>query len=120
MLQVGKVSKVFGNNTAVNVLSFAKDKPQISGIIRRSGAGKSTFPRMMNRMTDATEGRILIDGEDVRALKRRAKLDWQRRCAMIFQQFNLIPRLDVLNNVILGWLNQQSVLRSSLRFFSQQ
>ncbi|MEO0938779.1 MAG: phosphonate ABC transporter ATP-binding protein [Pseudomonadota bacterium] len=120
MLQVENVTKVFGSNAAVKDLSFATDKPQIIGIIGRSGAGKSTFLRMMNRMTDATEGRILVDGEDVLALKGRAKLDWQRRCAMIFQQFNLIPRLDVLTNVILGRLNQQSMIRSSLMFFNQQ
>ena len=74
---------------------------------------------MMNRMTDATDGQIFVDGQDVLALKGRAKMDWQRSCAMIFQQFNLVPRLDVITNVILGRLNQQSILRSSLMFFTQ-
>ena len=119
MLNVKNVTKRFGDNTAVKDLSFSVDAPQIIGIIGRSGAGKSTFLRMMNRMTDATEGELIVDGTDVLALKGRAKMDWQRNCAMIFQQFNLVPRLNVLTNVILGRLNQQSILRSSLMFFSQ-
>ena len=120
MLEVKDVTKTFGSVTAVKGLSFAADKPEVIGIIGRSGAGKSTFLRMMNRMTDASEGQILVDGTDVLALRGRAKMDWQRNCAMIFQQFNLVPRLNVLTNVILGQLNQQSVLRSSLMFFSRE
>ncbi len=119
MLSVNGLSKVFGNVNAVKDLSFQVDRPQVVGIIGRSGAGKSTFLRMMNRMTDATEGEIIVDGTNVLGLQGRAKNDWQRNCAMIFQQFNLIPRLDVLTNVILGKLNQQSVLRSSLMFFTK-
>ncbi|MEM8793629.1 MAG: phosphonate ABC transporter ATP-binding protein [Pseudomonadota bacterium] len=120
MLDVRTVTKKFGSVTAVNGLSFSTSAPQIIGIIGRSGAGKSTFLRMMNRMTDASEGAILVDGTDVLSLKGRAKAGWQRTCAMIFQQFNLVPRLDVITNVILGRLNQQSVLRSSLMFFTRE
>lgn len=119
MLEVKNVTKKFGDNVAVNELAFSAAEPQIIGIIGRSGAGKSTFLRMMNRMTDATSGELLVDGIDVLSLSGRAKMDWQRNCAMIFQQFNLVPRLNVLTNVILGRLNQQSILRSSLSFFTQ-
>ena len=119
MLEIKSLTKKFGDNVAVNELSFSVSEPQIIGIIGRSGAGKSTFLRMMNRMTDATSGELLVDGTDVLSLKGQAKMDWQRNCAMIFQQFNLVPRLNVLTNVILGRLNQQSILRSSLLFFTQ-
>lgn len=119
MLEVKNITRKFGDNVAVRDVSFSVSEPQIIGIIGRSGAGKSTFLRMMNRMTDATSGELLVDGVDVLRLKGRAKMDWQRNCAMIFQQFNLVPRLNVLTNVILGRLNQQSILRSSLMFFSQ-
>ncbi|MEM6462130.1 MAG: phosphonate ABC transporter ATP-binding protein [Pseudomonadota bacterium] len=120
MLDVSNVTKTFGSVTAVNGLTFAADGPQIIGIIGRSGAGKSTFLRMMNRMTDASGGEIIVNGTNVLGLRGRDKLEWQRNCAMIFQQFNLVPRLDVITNVILGRLNQQSVLRSSLMFFTRQ
>lgn len=118
MLQVKNVTKEFGSVAAVSNLSFDVEAPQIIGIIGRSGAGKSTFLRLMNRMTDATSGEIIVDGTNVLRLRGRAKMDWQRNCAMIFQQFNLVPRLDAITNVILGRLNQQSVLRSSLMFFT--
>lgn len=119
MFKVENVSKSFGQVRAVNDISFEVDRPEILGIIGRSGAGKSTFLRLMNRMTDATGGNIIVDGRDVLSLKGREKMDWQRNCAMIFQQFNLVPRLNVITNVILGRLNQQSVLRSSLMFFTE-
>ncbi len=120
MLQVKKLTKTFGAVTAVNSVSFDVSEPQMIGIIGRSGAGKSTLLRIINRLTDATAGEVLLDGEDILTFKGRQKLAWQRRCAMIFQQFNLVPRLDVLTNVILGRLNQQSVLRASLKFFNQE
>ncbi|MEL6751412.1 MAG: phosphonate ABC transporter ATP-binding protein, partial [Pseudomonadota bacterium] len=88
------------------------------GIIGRSCAGKSTLLRMINRMTDVSSGQILVHGVDVAKLQGAEKRAWQRKCAMIFQQFNLVPRLDVLTNVILGRLNQQSTLRASLKFFT--
>ena len=120
MLQVQNLTKEFGNVTAVNDVTLNFDTPQMIGIIGRSGAGKSTFLRILNRLTDATGGRVTHDGVDVLTLKGKAKRAWQRDCAMIFQQFNLVPRLDVLTNVILGRLNDQSVLRSSLKFFTKE
>lgn len=121
MLEIKHLTKDFGGGVvAVNDVSFTVATPQMIGIIGRSGAGKSTLLRVLNRLTDATSGVVSHNGESVLSLRGRHKLAWQRRCAMIFQQFNLVPRLDVLTNVILGRLNQQSALRSSLKFFSAQ
>ena len=120
MLEVKNLTKEFGNVTAVDDITFNVDSAQMIGIIGRSGAGKSTLLRILNRLTDATSGEVLVDGENALKYRGRKKLRWQRRCAMIFQQFNLVPRLDVLTNVILGRLNQQSVLRSSLKFFTAE
>ncbi len=120
MLEINKLRKEFSSVVAVDDVTFQVDKPQMVGIIGRSGAGKSTLLRIMNRMTEATAGEILVNGENILALEGKKKLAWQRNCAMIFQQFNLVPRLDVLTNVILGRLNQQSTLRSALKFFTQE
>jgi phosphonate transport system ATP-binding protein len=120
MLQIDKLRKQFGSVVAVDDVSFQLAEPQMVGVIGRSGAGESTLLRIINRLTDATAGRILLDDADILRLKGAKKLAWQRQCAMIFQQFNLVPRLDVLTNVILGRLNQQSTLRSALKFFNQQ
>ncbi|MEM1275137.1 MAG: phosphonate ABC transporter ATP-binding protein [Pseudomonadota bacterium] len=120
MLRVTNLTKTFGETAAVDGVSFGVNHPQMLGVIGRSGAGKSTLLRVMNRMTEANAGEITVNGEDVLAYKGAAKLAWQRECAMIFQQFNLVPRLDVLTNVILGRLNGQSTLRSCLKFFTQE
>ncbi|WP_435170981.1 phosphonate ABC transporter ATP-binding protein [Falsirhodobacter sp. 1013] len=110
LLLVDNVTKIFGEATAVDAASFSVERPAMIGIIGRSGAGKSTFLRMMNRLTDATSGRLLFDGTDVLALKGRQKREWQSQCAMIFQQFNLVPRMDVVSNVLHGLLNRRGTL----------
>jgi phosphonate transport system ATP-binding protein len=111
-IQVEGVTKIFGARAAVDAISFSVAKPMMIGIIGRSGAGKSTFLRMMNRMTDATRGRLLVDGRDVLALRGRDRRAWQSQCAMIFQQFNLVPRMDVVSNVLHGLLNRRGTLVS--------
>jgi len=93
MLEVVNVTRRFGQKAAVDNISFTVDRPAFVGIIGRSGAGKSTFLRMMNRLTDATAGEIRVDGRNVLALQGAEKRVWQRHCAMIFQQFNLVPRM---------------------------
>lgn len=118
-MRISKVNKFFGNNHAVKNVSFEVNKPQMIGIIGRSGAGKSTLLRIINRLTDATDGEVEIDGQNILQLKSKEKRSWQRNCAMIFQQFNLVPRLDVLTNVILGRLNYQGSFRASLKMFSR-
>ena len=90
------------------------------GIIGRSGAGKSTLLRMINRLADATEGNIRFEGEDVTALTGAAKRQWQSRCAMIFQQFNLVPRMDVVSNVLHGTLNKRSTLATIFNLYPQE
>ncbi|MBN2907031.1 MAG: phosphonate ABC transporter ATP-binding protein [Rhodobacteraceae bacterium] len=117
MLHVENVTKIFGRNTAVDRVSFAVDRPAFIGIIGRSGAGKSTFLRMLNRLTDATSGEIRVEGRDVLALRGRDKRAWQSDCAMIFQQFNLVPRMDVVSNVLHGTLFHRSALRSFFNLY---
>lgn len=119
-LNVRKVTKQFGTKAAVDNISFDVEGAQFVGIIGRSGAGKSTYLRMMNRLTDATEGEIFVDGVDVLALKGKEKRDWQSQCAMVFQQFNLVPRLDVVSNVLHGLLGRRSTLASVLNLWSSE
>ena len=120
MLHVHKLTKKFGDNIAVDNATFALEKPQMIGIIGRSGAGKSTVLRMINRMTDASSGAIQFDKRNILALKGKDKRAWQADCAMIFQQFNLIPRLDVMTNVLMGRLIDHTSIGSILRLFTRE
>lgn len=120
MLTVTNLTKRFGTNAAVDSANFDVDKPAMIGIIGRSGAGKSTMLRMMNRLADATEGSIVFEGEDITALTGAAKRAWQSRCAMIFQQFNLVPRMDVVSNVLHGTLNRRSTMATMFNLYPQE
>jgi phosphonate transport system ATP-binding protein len=119
MLHIDALTKRFGENTAVDSAQIHVDKPTMIGIIGRSGAGKSTLLRMLNRLSDTSEGKITFEGEDITWLKGAARRDWQSRCAMIFQQFNLVPRMDVVSNVLHGTLNKRSTLATLFNLYPQ-
>jgi len=118
-LQIKNLTKAFGDKVAVKDANIEIAGPSFVGIIGRSGAGKSTLLRMINRLTDATEGQILFNGDDVLRLKGRAARRWQARCAMIFQQFNLVPRLDVASNVVFGKLNDRGLMTTLFNLFPE-
>ncbi|MEM6421686.1 MAG: phosphonate ABC transporter ATP-binding protein [Pseudomonadota bacterium] len=114
------LQKTFGTTRAVHDFSATIDRPTMLGVIGPSGAGKSTLLRMINRLTAATGGEILVDGTDMLSLAGSAKRRWQRDCAMIFQQFNLVPRLDVVTNVLLGRLNGMGAIPSLFALFKRE
>ena len=123
MLTVERLTKSFGSLVAVDTVTFAVPTGQMVGIIGRSGAGKSTLLRMLNRLADASSGRILCDDVfgaeiDVCALKGRRLREWRARCAMVFQQFNLVPRLTVMANVLMGRISYNRTLPTLLMLFS--
>ena len=119
MLKMTAVTRRFGSKTAVEDVTLDIPAGQMVGIIGRSGAGKSTLLRMINRLIDVSDGSIEFEGRRVSDLRGQALRDWQRDCAMIFQQFNLVPRLDVITNVMLGRLNHRNTLLSLLQIFSE-
>ena len=117
MLELQGVSKRFGDTLAVDNVSFACGRGEFVGIIGRSGAGKSTLLRTINRLTEPTEGRLLWDGREIGALRGAELRRWRRRCAMIFQQFNLWPRLDVITNVLVGVVAERPLTASLFKAF---
>jgi phosphonate transport system ATP-binding protein len=120
VLEVRNVIRKFGQRTVVDNVSFTIDGPQFVGIIGRSGAGKSTLLRMLNRLTAATAGEIRFDGRNILALTGAEARGWQSQCAMIFQQFNLVPRMDVASNVLHGKLNSRSTLATVFNMWSRK
>lgn len=118
MLAIANLSKVYGKNLAVNDVNLTIEKGKFIGIIGRSGAGKSTLLRMINRLNEPSSGRIMFEGECVTDLRGAELREWRRRCAMIFQQFNLVGRLDVLTNVLMGRLATTPTWRSMTRLWT--
>ncbi|MBI1384484.1 MAG: phosphonate ABC transporter ATP-binding protein [Rhizobiales bacterium] len=119
MLELKALTKRFGARTAVAATDLKIARGEMVGIIGKSGAGKSTLLRMINRLTEPSGGSIIWDGTDVTRLTGAAKRRWQRDCAMIFQQFNLVPRLDVVTNVMLGRLNGHGTFKSIFNIFGK-
>lgn len=115
MLRLENVIKSFGGKKAVDGVSLVVPAGQMVGVIGRSGAGKSTLLRMINRLGDPSSGRILFGDTDVTALRGRPLRAWRARCAMIFQQFNLAGRLDVLTNVLMGRINHIAMVPALLK-----
>jgi len=118
VLSLSDLTRSFGATRAVDRVSLDILPGQFVGVIGRSGAGKSTLLRLINRLIDPTSGRITCGGREITALKGRALRDWRRDCAMIFQQFNLVDRMDVLSNVLVGRLADHGFLSSMVMRFS--
>ena len=121
IFSLSNVSRVFGTTRAVDRVSLDIAPGQFVGVIGRSGAGKSTLLRLVNRLIDPSEGSIAFDGVEITALKGKALRAWRRDCAMIFQQFNLVDRLDVLTNVLIGRVAEHGFLSSmAMRFTDEE
>jgi len=120
MLVVEDLTRQYSGRRAVDGVSLKIERGSFVGVIGRSGAGKSTLLRLINRLADPSSGRILYDGRDVTGLTGRPLREWRTRCAMIFQQFNLVGRLDVMTNVLMGRLSHVPTHRALLRMWSDE
>lgn len=114
MLVLNDLTKAFGAANAVANVSLSIPAGQFVGVVGRSGAGKSTLLRMINRLAEPTSGKIIWRDTEITHLSGPALRKWRQRCAMIFQQFNLVGRLDVLHNVLLGRLPHTPSWRATI------
>ena len=103
LIELRNLKKVYsvpgGEVVALGGVSLKIEKGEIYGIIGMSGAGKSTLIRCINRLDNPTDGQILIDGENILALKGKELIQMRRRVSMIFQQSNLLMQKSVARNV---------------------
>jgi phosphonate transport system ATP-binding protein len=92
----------------------------ITAIIGPSGTGKSTLLRCINRLVEPTAGSITLDGVDLALLRGGALRLARRRIGMVFQEFNLVERLSVMENVLSGRLGHVPLWRAWLRRYPEQ
>jgi len=104
---------------ALRGVSFTLKAGEILGLIGPSGAGKSTLIRCVNRLVEPTGGRVLLGGVDLTRMNSRALRQVRRRIGMIFQEYALVERLTVMENVLSGRLGYVSFFRSFSRRFPQ-
>lgn len=110
MYQLNQVSKVFGGRTiAVDDLDLKVRRGEKLALIGPSGAGKTTLFRMLNLTIPPTSGTLLFDGLNVSSLHGRRLREVRRRIGTVYQQHNLVPRLQVVHNVLSGRLGAWSI-----------
>lgn len=116
MLRIDNLRKRYRTgDEALKGVSFAVPSGQIVGLIGPSGAGKSTLIRCVNRLVEPTGGQIFLDDLEVTALSRSELRKARRRIGMIFQEFALVERLTVMENVLSGRLGYVPFWRSFAR-----
>jgi phosphonate transport system ATP-binding protein len=118
MLEIIRLSKVYPTGTAaLKEVSFRIDQPLVVTIIGPSGAGKSTLIRCINRLVEPTSGKIMLDDIDIRRMNRRELRNVRRRMGMIFQEYNLVERLTVMENLLSGRLGYVGFWKTYRRKF---
>ena len=121
MLKLKEVSKIYGDGIkALDGVDVEIKEGEFVVILGPSGAGKSTLLRCINRLIEPTYGRIYLNGEEITSLCGRKLHKMRQKIGMIFQQFNLVKRLSVLQNVLSGRLGDVSTLRSLFYSFPKK
>jgi phosphonate transport system ATP-binding protein len=92
----------------------------ITAVIGPSGTGKSTLIRCINRLVEPTAGQVIFEGRDLIALNRADLRAARRRIGMVFQEYNLVERLSVMENLLCGRLGYMSPFKAWLRRYPQR
>jgi|TARA_B110000305_G_C19306836_1_gene571996 phosphonate transport system ATP-binding protein len=101
-------------------ISFSVSKNDFYAIIGPSGAGKSSLIRCINKLADANSGNVLFKGENIISLSGKKLRSVRRKIGMIFQEFNLIDRMSVIDNVLTGRLGYMNTFTSLFRMFDKK
>ncbi len=118
MLKIVDLTKEYRTGAkALKGVSFELDLPQVVAIIGPSGAGKSTLIRCINRLVDPSSGQVMLDGTNLVTLRRSELRKARRRIGMIFQEYNLVDRLTVMENLLSGRLGYVSFWKAYRRKF---
>lgn len=122
MLQVKNVNVIYSkaNEKALSDVSLQFEKGEFICILGKSGAGKSTFIRCINALQQPTSGSIIWNGKNIDRLREGELRYIRREMGMIFQHFNLIPRLTVFQNVLTGMFGSRPAYKNLLGLYSKQ
>ncbi|HQC35733.1 MAG TPA: phosphonate ABC transporter ATP-binding protein [Bacillota bacterium] len=121
ILEFQNVSKLYNNTTkALTDISFSVDEGEFVSIIGPSGSGKSTILRCVNRLVDATKGTIIFDGHDINRADKRELRRIRTKTGMIFQHYNLVDRLSVIENVLHGRLGHKTTMSGVVGYYSEE
>ena len=121
ILEFKNVSKIYNNITkAVSDISFSIEEGEFVAVIGPSGSGKSTILRCINRLVDATQGTVTFDGHDVVHANKKELRQIRKKTGMIFQHYNLVDRLSVIENVLHGRLGHKSSVSGAIGYYTEK
>lgn len=121
ILEFKNVSKMYDNVTkALEDINFTVEEGEFVSIIGPSGAGKSTLLRCINRLIDISCGVVMFDGQDITHVKGKELRDVRTKTGMIFQHYNLVDRLSVIENVLHGTLGKKSTLSGMVGHYTEE
>ncbi len=121
LLEVSHVMKHYdGAKPALDDISFSIKKGEFVSVIGPSGAGKSTLLRCINRMIEVSKGEVRFEGIPVGQLNLKALKKLRSKIGMIFQHYNLVDRLTVIENVLHGRLGSKSTLAGVLGRYTRE
>ncbi len=120
-LEIRGLSKAYRRGVPVlRDVSLTVAPTGVTAIIGPSGTGKSTLIRCINRLVEPSAGEILFHGVDLTRLNRRDLRAARRRIGMVFQEYNLVERLSVMENVLSGRLGYISAFKAWLRRYPRE
>ena len=120
MLEIKQLVKKYNTgDLAINGVDLKVEKGQVMALIGPSGAGNSTLIRCVNRLENPTSGEIWLNGENIVKMRSGKLRRARRNMGMIFQEYALVERLTVMENVLSGRLGYVGFWRSFLRKFPQ-
>lgn len=121
ILEFKNVSKIYDNETkALDDVSFTVEEGEFVSIIGPSGAGKSTLLRCINRLIDTSQGVVTFDGQDITHVKGKELRNIRTKTGMIFQHYNLVDRLSVIENVLHGTLGKKFTLSGMIGHYTEE
>ncbi|MBE6068480.1 MAG: methionine ABC transporter ATP-binding protein [Clostridium lundense] len=101
MIEINNVNKFFGEDQVLQNVSITIEKGEIYGIVGHSGAGKSTLLRCINGLEGYDSGNVIVNNKEVKELKERELREFRKNIGMIFQNFSLLNRKNVWQNIAL-------------------
>ncbi len=122
-LIANNIHKSYGRDKSIVALkdvSFKISSDERVALLGRSGSGKSTLMRCINRLNEPDAGEIIFDDVNTTRLKGKALRQFRRQIGMVFQEFNLVNRMSVIDNVLCGRAGYVSAWRCWFRAFSSE
>jgi phosphonate transport system ATP-binding protein len=109
MIKANKLRKIYANGQGLHGITFAVEKGEFIGVLGRSGAGKTTLLRLLCGAIFPASGSLTIFDRDMTNITRGGLSALRRRIATVYQNFNVVPSLDVARNILLGRLGRETI-----------